>query len=210
MEIPHTVTGNIDREEVLRRLPEVKDISDSDLRGEVINVVQNHFPDYFWTAPASSKHHPPEHRARHGLWLHTKRVCTVFERLEESMRNQGHMDRTDVDHGRAACLLHDMFKYGEPPTEVNGTTNDHDVSAAEYLDRLEDDEGNRRIPKEVVGAVEAHNGPWYRGSPPRTHTEQMVHIADMVASDENARVAVKEPHEVLVEQFPRIRPHDDE
>lgn len=204
MDVQTRVTGDFGEDEILRRLPEIKDIRGKDLRTEILRVVEEDFPDYFWTAPASSKYHPPEHQSRHGLWLHTKRVCTIYERLEESMRNQGHMDREAVDHGRAACLLHDMFKYGEPPTSVNGTTNDHDVVAAEYLDRLEDEDGARRIPVEVVGAVEAHNGPWYRGSPPRTHTEQMVHIADMVASDPNAHIAVKDPHEILVEQFPRV------
>lgn len=198
------VTGDIDREEVLRRFPEVEDIRDEQLQEKVVGVIQQ-FPDYFWTAPASSRHHPPEHQARHGLWLHTKRVCTVFERLAPSMVNQGFMEWQDVDYGRAACILHDMFKYGEPPTSVDGTTKDHDVAAAEWLDTTEVD-----IPEEVVGAVEAHNGPWYRGSPPRTHLEQMVHIADMVASDENCRVAVKEPHAVLKEQFPRVSARDEE
>lgn len=197
------VETQMDRDEVLARFPEVEDIRDDELAEKVIGVIQQ-FPDYFWTAPASSNHHPPEHQARHGLWLHTKRVSTVFERLAPSMVNQGHLEWYDIDCGRAACILHDMFKYGEPPTSVDGTTKDHDVTAAEWLDTHEFD-----IPESVVDSVEAHNGPWYRGSPPRSHLEQIVHIADMVASDENCRIAVKEPHDTLVDQFPRVEAKDE-
>jgi len=193
------LSSDVDRDEALRRFPEINDIRDDQLGEKVAGVVMQ-FPDYFWTAPASSSHHPPEHQARHGLWLHTKRVCTVFERLAPSMVNQGHLEWSDIDNGRAACIIHDMLKYGEPPTSVDGTTKDHDVAAAEWLEDHEFD-----IPSDVIGAVEAHNGPWYRGAPPRTHLEQIVHISDMVASDENCRVAVKEPHPILQEQFARVR-----
>lgn len=191
------LSGELDKEETLRRFPEITDIRDENLQDDIVGIVQG-FAEYFWTAPASSKHHPPEHRARHGLWLHTKRVCTTFERIAPSMVNQGFMEWDDVDRGRAACICHDMFKYGEPPTSVDDTVSDHDVTAAEYLDT------HTNIHVDIVGAVEAHNGPWYRGSPPRSHLEQMVHIADMMASDENIRVAVKEPHPVLQDAFPRV------
>lgn len=184
-------------DELKRRLPEIDDIKDDDLRAVTINALAD-LPAYFWTAPASSSHHPPEHQARHGLWLHTKRVCTVFERLAESMVKQGHLTWEDIDKGRAACLLHDMFKYGRPPTSTDGTTNDHDVLAARYL-RAETD-----VPDEVADAVEAHNGPWYQGDVPTTHLQQIVHIADMVASDANCRIAVKDPHPVLTAAFPRV------
>jgi len=195
--------GDITDEEALERLPEISDIKDDTLREQVLQVVQE-FPDYFWTAPASQSHHPPEHQARHGLWLHTKRVCTAFERLAPSMVNQGFMEWQDVDYGRAACILHDMFKYGMPPTSVDGTADDHDIIAASWL------RDHTQLPDEVCGAVEAHNGPWYQGRPPKTHLEQMVHIADMVASDENGRIAVKDPHPILREQFPRVSERSDD
>jgi hypothetical protein len=193
----HDLYGDMDRTDALRRFPELRDIRDDTLREMAIGVVQA-FPDYFWTAPASSRHHPPEHRQRHGLWLHTKRVCTAFERTAKSMVNQGHLDWRDVDEGRAACLLHDMYKYGVPPTSVQNTVDDHDVIAAEWLS------DHTQLPEGTIGAVEAHNGPYYAGKVPKSHLEQMVHIADLHASDENARIAVKEPHPVLDEAFPRI------
>lgn len=193
----HGLYGEMDRDEALHRFPEVEDIQDEELREMVVQVVRD-LPDYFWTAPASSKHHPREHRQRHGLWLHTKRVCTAFERLATSMVKQGHLSWQEIDMGRAACILHDMFKYGIPPVSIDGTVNDHDRIAANWLQNHTD------LPDEVVGAVEAHNGPWYVGKSPQTHLEQIVHIADMQAADENVRIAVKDPHPVLVEQFPRV------
>jgi hypothetical protein len=173
------------------------DIHDEELREQVIQVIRD-FPEYHWTAPASSHHHPPEHQARHGLWLHTKRVCTAFERVAKSMVKQGHLSWEDIDKGRAACILHDMYKYGMPPTSVDGTSGSHDVIAANWLRE------HTELPSEVCDAVEAHNGPWYAGDPPTSHLQQMVHIADLNASDESARYAVKEPHSVLTEMFPRI------
>lgn len=193
----HNLYGEMDREEALRRFPEADDIENEELREQVIQTIRQ-FPDYFWTAPAASKHHAPEHRQRHGLWLHTKRVCTVMERLAQSMVKQGHLSWEEVDYARAACILHDMYKYGIPPTSVDSTVKDHDVTAADWL------RDHTKIPDEVCGAVEAHNGPWYVGHPPSSHLEQIVHIADMVGSDENIRVAVKEPHPVLREQFARV------
>lgn len=193
----HGLYGDIDRDDALNRLPEIKDIRDDELREQVIQVVRD-FPDYFWTAPASSHHHPPEHQSRHGLWLHTKRVCTAFERIAKSMVKQGHLTWEDIDKGRAACILHDMYKYGVPPTSIDSTSGSHDIVAANWLRE------NTSLAVEVCDSVEAHNGSWYAGKVPTTHLEQMVHIADLHASDENVRIAVKKPHLILTEKFPRI------
>lgn len=193
----HGLYGDIDRDDAIERFPELEDIKNDTLRESTIGVVQE-FPDYFWTAPGSSKHHPPEHRQRHGLWLHTKRVCTAFERTATSMVKQGHLEWSDIDEGRAACILHDMYKYGMPPTSVDSTVRDHDVIAANWLDE------HTELPSAVIGCVDAHNGPWYQGKMPESHLEQMVHIADLHASDDSVRIAVKDPHPILQEQFPRV------
>jgi len=197
MEQQYDLYGDISETEAVARLPEVDDIRDEQLREMVIRVIQE-MPEYFWTAPASSRHHPPEHRQRHGLWLHTKRVCTAFERLGPSMVKQGHLEWQDIDNGRAACLLHDMFKYGLPPTSVESTIRDHDVVASTWL------ADHTELPDAVLGAVEAQNGPWYNGKMPQSHLEQIVHMADLHASDENVRVGVKDMHPVLRAQFPRV------
>jgi len=186
------------RDEILNWLPEVEDISDEELREQVIGALFD-VPDYFWTAPAASRHHPPEHRARHGLVLHTKRVCTAFERVASSMVKQNHLTWEDVDCGRAACILHDTFKYGTPPTAVDNTVSNHDVLAADHY------RNNTQLPKSVCDSIEAHNGAWYRGDPPTSHLQQVVHMADLAASDENASYAVKEPCQTLKEKFPNLQ-----
>lgn len=193
----HNLYGDVSREDALRRYPEARDIRNDTLQEMVVGIICE-MPDYHWTAPAASKHHPKEHRQRHGLWLHTKRVCTAFERIATSMVKQGHLEWEDIDYGRSACILHDMFKFGVPPTSVDETVSDHDRLASEWLTE------HTQLPTPVIEAVDQHNGPWYRGDMPDSHLSQMVHVADMHASDENTRIAVKDPHPILQEQFPRV------
>jgi hypothetical protein len=197
-DMDHELHGTVTDAEAQERMPEILDIEDEELRAETTRAVAL-LPDFFWTAPAAKRHHPPEHRSRHGLWLHTKRVVTAFERVAESMVKQGHLSWYEIDMGRSACILHDGFKYGTEPTPVQSTSGSHDVIAASWL------LSNTDLPSGVTKAVEHHNGAWYAGDAPDSHLSQMVHVADLFASDENARIAVKEPHTVLREHFPRVQ-----
>jgi hypothetical protein len=193
----HGLYGDFDRDEAIERFPELNDIKDDELREMTVGVVRN-FPDYFFTAPAATRHHPPEHRQRHGLWLHTKRVCTTFERMTQSMVSQNHLTWEEIDYGRAACITHEMFKYGIPPTSVQSPANNVGLLTANWL------RDNTEMPEKVCDAVESHGGPWYAGSQPTSHLSQMVHIADLHASDVNNHVAVKDLHPVLEDAFPRV------
>lgn len=189
---PTTVEG------VREWLPEVTDIETDEVRGATIDALLD-VPAYFWSAPAAKYHHPPDHRGRHGLVLHVKRVCTKFERMTDSMTMQGHLSDTDIDHGRAACLLHDCFKYGSPPTAVDSTVSNHDVIAAQWADT------ETSVPDGVVAAINQHMGPWGSGANPTSHLAQMVHIADLHASDENSgNIAIKEPNDILQQKFPTV------
>jgi len=188
---------DIEPEEATNRFPELLDIRDDDVRDATTTAICN-APEYVWTAPAASSHHPIEHRVRHGLWIHIQRVCTAFERIAPSMVKQNHLSWYDVDCGRAACLTHDLLKYGRPPTSVDKTTDDHDIVGAEWLS------DNTALPDSVIGAVRGHMGPWGSGGAPSTHLAQMVHVSDMVASDEHNSIAVKEPHEIIRQQFPNV------
>jgi putative nucleotidyltransferase with HDIG domain len=182
------------REEITEVMPEVGNITDSDLREKTTDMLTE-APEYFWTAPASKYHHPEEHQYRHGLWLHTKRVCTVLDRIVDSMVEQGHV--TDTDAALSAAILHDTYKYGRPPTEVDTSTSDHDLTAGNVAFQY-------GLPPKVVGAIKTHNGSWYAGPSPSNTLEQTVHIADMVASDPNVDIAVLDPHPILQDQFPRV------
>ena len=197
MELRNNPYAPESREEAIEWFPEVNDIEDDRLRETTLGVIQQ-FPNYFWVAPAASRHHPKEHRIRHGLVLHTKRVCTAFERTAESMVQQNHLTWQQIDYGRAACICHDGMKYGLPPTSTESTVYNHDKIMGEWLEK------NTQMPEEVISAVKSHNGPWYSGKSPESHLDQIVHIADLHASDENVRIAVKEPNQVLQQQFPRV------
>jgi len=196
--VTHDLYGDFDDDEAVARFPEVTDITDSHLREQVIQVIQDDIPNYFWVAPASSRNHQPEHRSRHGLWLHIKRVCSMFEGFAPSLKKQGHMSQQDVNEMRAACILHDMFKYGRPPTAVDSTVSNHDILAANYI------RNHTSLPDGVADAVEAHNGCWYVGSPPSTSAEQTMHMADLAGSRPYNDIAVKDMHPVLKTHFPAV------
>lgn len=202
---------------MLRWLPEINEIEGS-LRRQTIDVFVEHCPAYFWEVPASSsgKYHPPDHRGRHGLVLHTKRAFVAYERLASSYIEQALVDHGEVNCGRAAILLHDLFKYGKVPAEQEmqivtclqstgelpdgvHTESSHDVIAAQYFRE------NTDLPEPVLRCVETHNGPWGEGDAPATDLEQLHHMADMIASSEDSRFAVMDPCEELREAFPDLQ-----
>lgn len=192
------VNNDLEIDDVFERFPEVNDIEDPQLHADTVHVIMEHMPDYFWEVAASSsgKYHPEDHRGRYGLWLHTKRAFTEYEALARSYYHQGLINEWEMDCGRSAILLHDMFKYGWPAK--NHTTKDHDVFAAEFLRE------NTDLPEEVIGCVETHNGPedWGAGPAPRNDLEQVHHMADMAASRIDVpNIAVKSPSDTLVKFF---------
>lgn len=192
-----SVDNSIDSHEVVRKLPEINEISSDSIREDTINAFVELCPDYFWEVPASStgKYHPKDHRVEKGLWLHTKRAFTQYQRLAPSFYNQNKITKTEMDHGKSAILLHDMFKYGWP--KQNHTTKDHDVVAAKALDGY--------VHSKVIGCVASHNGPWYEGPSPRNELEQVHHLADMAASDvSNPNIAVLNPSRELKKEFPNV------
>jgi len=186
-----------DLQELERRLPEIQEIERTELREEVTRIFLEEVPEYFWDVPASStgKYHPSDHNQDHGLWIHTKRAFTAFQRLSRSYENQGRINLYQKECGKAAILLHDMFKYGIPPERQDHTVSEHDVIAARFLEK------NSDLPEEVIGCVESHNGPdgWGKGKAPETDLEQIHHLADMIASDKNGYFKILKPSDELRE-----------
>lgn len=200
----YDVDNSLTKEDVVRRFPEVNNIDNRDIRKLTINIIADLCPDYFWEVPASSsgKYHPKDHRVDRGLWLHTKRAFTQYERLAPSFKQQGRISGVEMDYGRSAILLHDMFKYGWPQNKH--TTKNHDVIAAEQLREY------GSVPEEIIGCVETHNGPWYAGPSPRNDLELLHHSADMTASDvNNPDIAVLKPCRELEKQFPSVNSADE-
>ena len=193
------IQNSLDRHEVLRKLPEINEIENKNIRENVVDAFVNLCPDYFWSVPASSSgnYHPKDHRDARGLWLHTKRAFTEYERFAPSFYHQERINKNDLDYGRSAILLHDMFKYGWP--KQNHTTKNHDTLAAEIL------EENTDLDQKIIDCVDSHNGPWYKGSDPDTDLELLHHMADMAASDvNNPDIAVLDPSRELKKSFPSV------
>lgn len=193
-----TIDGRMRDEEVKRRLPEVELIEDDEIREATIDAIGRGVPEYFWEVPATSsgRYHNPFARRRHGLWMHVKMVFAAYERMVRSFVKQGEITEHEADAGRAAVLLHDMLKYGHGYEDGDSTVKNHDRLAAHWLQHHSD------VPRETVRAVKAHNGPWHEGPVPETPLEQLVHMADMVASTKNVTAGVYEPAEELSSQFP--------
>jgi 23S rRNA maturation-related 3'-5' exoribonuclease YhaM len=177
-------------DELLKRLPEIKRIQPKKLQHETQRIFLEDCPSYFWSKPASStgKYHPKDQAGEHGLWLHTQRAFTAYERLADSYENAGRINKHERECGKAAILLHDIFKYGRPPEDSAHTVSDHDRIAYRYL------KTNSELPNDVLGCIDSHNGPWGEGKEPETELEQLHHTADMIASDRNGYFKILEPH----------------
>jgi len=188
-------------------------------------------PKYFWVARSSESHHPNDERGLGGLVLHTKRVYTAYRMLEPTYRAMSVIDEYEANCARAAVLLHDAFKYGQYPEEIqNGDEPDldhheyadgglshlpehtytgHDLMMAEFVRDSTD------LPEEVARCVASHGGSadWFGhdGPRPSDDLEMLVHTADMLASSEHHRLPVWQPtHELLVMTNPNMPRIDGE
>lgn len=190
-------------DEVKRRLPEVELIEDDELRAETLTALGRGIPEYFWEVPATSsgRYHNPFSRRRHGLWIHTKMVFAAYERFVDSFVQLGLITETEADCGRAACLLHDMLKYGHSYEEGDSTVKNHDLLGAHWLS------SETELPMPVVRACKTHNGDWYEGPSPDYQDaplEILVHMADMAASTKNGTWGVYEPADEIAEKYPNL------
>jgi len=191
----------LDRREVLRRLPPLKELNDS-LQEETIEVFRAGCPSSFWKREASSsgKYHPADTTGKKGLWLHTLRVESVFNRIAQSRQEGGHLSTEETGQGITACLLHDILKYGKPGNRRRHTVKNHDRLAFNYLKETFD------LPEPVLNAVDTHNGPWGSGATPSTPLQEAVHLADMMASHKNTHIALEDPPEEILDTSQIVTP----
>jgi hypothetical protein len=184
---------SIDEEELLRRMPEIDKMEDGFYKTFLIDAFMNGCPDYFWELPTSSsgKYHPEDEVGKHGNWLHVKRMYATYENNSRSLVEAGTITEDDREAGKAAALLHDMFKYGYPEAEGNHTVNYHDVLGAAYVRQYTD------LPEKVAELIETHNGAWHAGPTPRNTHEWCHHFADMSAAQRGTNTAIYEPTDEL-------------
>lgn len=168
--------------EAARRMPSLELIENDDIRSETAHLTQ-YAPDYFWTRPGSTAGYHNAHE--HGLWAHTLKLSTVIERLADSYTERGLLRKPlDVDRAHAIAILHDQRKAGEDGEE---TQSDHDWWMGGVV-RQESELGET-----VARAIEEHMGAWGDGPDPSSTLAELVHVADMVASDDNVDIALPGP-----------------
>lgn len=179
--------ADLDDSEVRRRMPALDLIQDDAIQRRTARLTRR-APAYFWDAPASSSgYHHALCRGKHGLWLHTLMVSTVVERLIPSYVEQGLLEPGDADVVRAAAILHDQRKNGDPEDPSETSVSDHEWLMANVI--AEESE----LPVEVADAVLTHMGPWYDGPAPTAPYQRLVHLADMVASAHTITAAIPAP-----------------
>ena len=176
--------------EAHRRMPSLALIDDDRLRAETRRLTR-FAPAYFWERAGSTAGYHNGHE--HGLWAHTLKLSTVIERLADSFVERGRLREADVDRAHAAAILHDQRKAGE---DGERTLSDHDLRMGAVVREespVEDDA--------VARAIEEHMGPWYDGPDPSSELAELVHVADMIASDDAIAVAVPAPRPRELEAF---------
>jgi hypothetical protein len=186
------IKTSVDEDDVRRQLPEIESLSEEH-QELVIEGFLTGVPDYFWIRASSSsgKYHSDDECGEYGNLLHTKRVFTIFDRLARSWVEQGLISEQEQEFGRLAVLFHDTMKYGWPSEQNNHTTDEHDIIAAAVGRHI------IGLPDETTAAIESHMGSWASGPNPQTDLQQLVHTADMIASDPEIDIAVLEPSEEL-------------
>jgi len=168
--------------EAERRMPSLDLIENDEIREETRKLTM-FAPAYFWERPGSTAGYHNAHD--HGLWAHTLKLSTVIERLADSYTERGLLRKPlDVDRAHAAAILHDQRKAGEDGEE---TQSDHDWWMGGVV-RQESELGEA-----VARAVESHMGAWGDGPDPSSTLAELVHVADMVASDDNVEIALPAP-----------------
>jgi len=168
--------------EVRRRLPSLALINDDALRRDTLEL-SRYAPAYFWTRSGSTAGYHNAHE--HGLWGHTLKLATVIARLADSYVQRGLIREADVDRAHAAR------KAGE---SGNQTRDDHDLLMGDKVRDVIGDEIVARI-------VEEHMGAWYDGPDPQSPVAELVHVADMIASDDNVDIAIPAPVPDALESY---------
>lgn len=187
-------------DELLRRLPEIDYIEDSELRDGVIRTFLKACPDDFWILPSSSsgKYHSVDERGKYGNWIHTKRVFAEYCNLAESWCELGIISPREMEEGKAAALLHDMMKYGWPSEQREHTTDHHDEIVAAVAWHIGE------LPEGIVEVLATHMGPWGQGPNPESNTQLLLHTADKSAARASNDIGIYEPSEEILEEWPDI------
>jgi hypothetical protein len=176
---------------------ELNYIKNDRIRNFVLEGFHRFTPDYFWDVAASStgRNHPKISNKKHGLVLHTKLCVWWGRKLWESM----YKEQADLDVVIAACLLHDLQKFGTTLNEDGSPTlpkytSTHGVLLAIQLEDIQESViafGSIKNEIElIISSVAMHMGRWSnqnidsKWAKRHDNCEEMllVHLADYCAS----------------------------
>lgn len=179
---------------------------------EVLNTLENAdmrtmaekliftIPPYFYEVPASStgKYHPSYALGEGGLYRHTLAVVRFVNHFFEIDCFKNRWDSRGRDIMRIAAMMHDTFKSGsqEDYQRNKYTKHEHPLLAAQNVLRylgcgiIPDDEIQA-----IASAISTHMGQ-FTTSPrsditlpePKDKTQQMLHLADYLASRKDIEI----------------------
>jgi len=171
--------------------PELQFIKNETIR-EFTRFCLENAPPYFWEVPSSStsKYHSKVSNGVGGLVRHSRATAYTAKELAPAYS----LNQDETDAAVSGAILHDICKYGE-----NGgkwTTKDHDYTGSNYVFKQAKrftDAGNPEVPmlRDICKSIAYHFGKWTTEVPARplktfpedySRIEQVVHVADMVAS----------------------------
>lgn len=175
-------------------LPWFQEIKDTNLQSIAMEAFDK-LPDYFFTKPASStgKYHPAFSNKDGGLVLHTLYALEVWKYLYKGFKKQLNYTHA-YECGIIAVMFHDALKYGDPEENRQYSTKTHPEDAADWMCKIINnyvDSINNIFVRDallvtcieyILKPIEHHQGPWSNHGAPETLMQQLVFIADYVAS----------------------------
>jgi len=167
----------------------------------LVKIVLEKAPDYFFTIPASStgKYHPKYALGDGGLVRHTKAAVRIAKELfvmYDETNDEFSQDEKDIII--ASLILHDSCKNGFTGSKY--TDAKHPIHATKLIESVvKEDErftnvresfSKSPVTRVLFGCIGTHMGRWTKDfktraevlMPPRTKLEKFVHLADYIAS----------------------------
>ena len=154
---------------------ELRKIKDDTIRDFVVAGLIK-APNHFWfrSSSSSGKYHLKDEFIEGGLIKHTKRVCLAAEILMRASTSSVNQDVVI-----AACILHDICKYGDGIIGTEHTVDNHPQLASKLLREIPTQCSSKEL---IINAVERHMGKWGSNKPVSVE-DRVVHLADMIATN---------------------------
>ncbi|KKL85976.1 hypothetical protein LCGC14_1949350 [marine sediment metagenome] len=167
-------------------------IEDEDFRAFTERVL-NAAPDYFWSVPSSSSHHPEDERIEGGRVLHARRCVRLANDICDAMDGSLFSVYLKRDILISAALVHDICIRGsnDRPSSDKAMYDHGKIAYFFIRDAAHKLVGRELHPVMPIGAltglVESHMGRW-GPTPPTGYAQVLFHLIDYIVSRESIRV----------------------